>query len=618
MSNYKLPRPPGEYRIGKYDTGECLYLITDITYTTWYNRKVNVRHVCIKNNKGLPLVDYPLSGTAKYKAFHIADCPIEWRNQVRKEVPEIYNQLWPVVAVKSEPTPDAYYIVKNANKQYRAVLRDKWDNEQYVGKNQFIFWVDYQQGSTTAMYNRAEDQQYWPLNNKKFPQLSSDVKEELQKLNPIRYREWEQFYMKKYPNFKPLREEDALKPAIDPSTMYIIHYKCNPKTLYLADRDEYNTSVPIKAFVIDAGYSLSETLGKSGHINKEAETEGYSKSFTFAVLPDEFKRLFKRLRPEIYKQLEQYYTAQEQTKVVEKQTWYQSIKFNPRSWVFAFGLNAGAFGAKIYLINILNYNQADCHSSRCLSTSNGQEVFMEHNKAAHRRFLPFEKLDSGDRAQLIKQSGIEFVRYCDTFYDSIGSGLDIDEKAMKADYQDTLRKIDQERTKKSLGTVMVFGTGTGEDKSNEALKEMFYNPSSYAVGVDPYKPTGEAERAFGIYSKGRRVGQSWANKSAEQQLWYSEYFKQHPRVTSDLSTAMGWALTAQNQQNNTPLKQQNNETIIVCRKVKPVIRCQTIRGTAAQSDRIEPAIATGHFINKSPINFSQKGAGGRKICVSVK
>jgi hypothetical protein len=62
--------------------------------------------------------------------------------------------------------------------------------------------------------------------------LSSDEKAELQRLNPERYKAWEEFYMQKYPGFQPLntkqcgcnRCESCVKqrPVPDPADNYVI------------------------------------------------------------------------------------------------------------------------------------------------------------------------------------------------------------------------------------------------------------------------------------------------------------------------------------------------------------------------------------------------------------
>lgn len=632
MSNYKLPKPPGDYRIGKYTNGECLYLITTYAYDTWYKQRVSVKHLCIKNNDGLALVDYPLKGDAKYSAFRITDCPSDYKKQIAKEVPEIYNQLWPAteskVEFKSEPTPDEYYVGFRGETHTYYVLPRAFMNQENSDNN--IGWEANNRGSRQSpKYYRL------PLANykswyKKFPQLSSEVKAELQKQNPVRYREWEQFYMKKYPNFKPLREQDALKPelpGINPGNMYIVYYRCNSDVLYIVDRDEYNTSDSTKAIVISSTHSLQQALAKTGNISKKSEAANNSKCFNFSTLPDNLRELFKRLRPEIYKQFEQYYTTQKQTKVAEKQQpAIVPLTFNPDSLLF---ISTGADNQPIGWKNSINWAIIDKAYFNSLDL---EDMYISAMWAdplqltRPRRKKECASVHSFEKALILYPPIIKANQQLyDRVISSKGSDFDIDEKAMKADYQDTLNKIDLDRaaqkdwslwTEPKIGKVMVFGTGTGDSKNSEALKEMFYNPSSYSVGFDFYKPTGESERAFGIYSKGRRVGQSWANKAMKEfeQSWHQKIANLARQ--SDPPTAMGRALQA-NQQNNSNLKQQNNETIIVCRKVKPIIRCQTIRGTATQSNRIKSAITVGHSIDKSPIICGQKGTGKRKICVST-
>lgn len=587
MSNYKLPRPPGEYRIGRYDAGDCLYLITEEAYTNWYKQKVNVRHSCIKNNGGLALADYPLSGTASYKACTVEHCPPEWKIQIAKELPEIYAQLWPKAVAKSEPTPDEYYVgqgITTANFYY--IKRDARKAEL---SNTWVFG-----DIGTALGNLT--------NLKKFPQLGSEAKAKLQKLNPVRYREWEQFYMSKYPNFKPLREQDALKPTLtgntlNPGSLYILYYSINSGILYLVDKAEYDTGKNgIKEHIISPG---ENPLRKDSRLNRASLTGCYD----FPTAPPKIKEQLKKLNPEIHEQFEQYYAAQEQAKIAER---YNMAGKTPDMFYIC------SIGDGWNLVEIEDIDLRPAEVSASLLLINPKDFSIREvsylSIVAKYKFKDFEPKMRLEFQKLNGQLYGEWIHWERAQRLAKGSDFDIDKKAMKADYQDTLNKIDQERLQ---GLVKVYEYPITVD-AYQGLKQPYgvgYDPIDRTIsGLDYYNaimnnPNSPGQDRYGQIIPKRRVGQSWANKAM--------------REYRDLSTAMGWALQA-NQQNNSNLKQQNNETIIVCRKVKPVIRCKTIRGTATQSNRVEPAITTGHSINKSPIVFSSKGPGNRKICVSIK
>jgi len=115
---------------------------------------------------------------------------------LRKMNPELYKYFEDFyaksAAVKTESTPDQYYIAQGiCSEQYYFYLRS---NSYSTGDTKC--WVIDDMVGCSIRNTRL---------SKKFPQLSSEVKQELQKQNPERYKEWEDFYVRKYPNMQRLK-----------------------------------------------------------------------------------------------------------------------------------------------------------------------------------------------------------------------------------------------------------------------------------------------------------------------------------------------------------------------------------------------------------------------------
>lgn len=628
---FKPPRPITDYYIGRYATGECIYLITKEAYTNWKEHGANVRHTAYTKGGG---ADYPLRGGANYAAHKFENIDRDWYELIRETCPYIalaFEQMSILAKrAKSEPTPDAHYILyRGEDKTYYVMNRElpigkttnapRWDGKNAQQTHVMVFITGDQIDRTT-----------W---HKKFPQLSSDVKTELQKLNPTRYREWEQFYMKKYPNFQPLREQDAL-----PSCGCGKCKSCLKRIPLPSPKDDYiavsaNGTValvrravfkPGESVVYDAVHGWKISIVKD-YYDRQEDVLGLIKELRMC---DGIKA--------ITKEFEQYYTALEQVKVAERQPWFKGI--NPRNWIFAFGLNAGAFRDKIYLISALNFHMADCHSSDCLSVSNGQRTTMEHTKASHRRFLAFDKLDSGDRAQLIKQAGIELVKYFDfvynisgkTLHEALGlkgSDLDFYKKVMAADYQDTIDKINQEKRQQFIQPNKVRGKEASwiiHEEAGPFKDASDFVKAGYLAAYDPYKPTNN-ESVVSVWGKdlnGKLINRTSELKKKQDlfnafnhQITAAEYYKllMNDSVSGIVSikprrvgqTAFYkdvqeiakyyFRPTSNNQQFYTPnLKQQNNEAINLSGKTIIVIRGQSLSRNFIQSQRSQPTVAAGY------------------------
>lgn len=207
----KLPRPIGDYLIGN----GCCYLITREAYHSWFNHGATISHSCVNYNGGQDLVQYPLHHNAKYKAFEFNKIPIEWQPILSKGNADLAKQLCDYYSakppVKSKPAPDQYVIIQfgTSNNAAGFYICLRSDEQALNTKGHSV--------KTCPRWENGIKSSGWTIHGaatlvKKFPQLSSEIKAKLQKQNPERYREWEQFYMKTYPNMQPLRPQDALKP----------------------------------------------------------------------------------------------------------------------------------------------------------------------------------------------------------------------------------------------------------------------------------------------------------------------------------------------------------------------------------------------------------------------
>jgi hypothetical protein len=277
----QLPRPIEDYLVGKYDRGACVYLITKEAYKNWVNHRASVRHLCFNNNADQTLVDYALIPGSDYKAYFLDKIPAEWLATMKKDNLSLYIQLFPATisnarAKKSKPTPDDFYLVKYGMPTWYLAKRSEYDNPKKVcnvtnlSEVPAMFWTSKDGqwpacvGTNSAVGN--------PHKVYKFPQLSSEIKQELQKLNPERYKEWEDFYVAKYPNFKRLETstkwkdgrpqcgcgicKDCLsrRPLPDPKDDYVVVDHCGIGLMLRSDFEKQSYMSPNMVKVYDCNY----------------------------------------------------------------------------------------------------------------------------------------------------------------------------------------------------------------------------------------------------------------------------------------------------------------------------------------------------------------------------
>lgn len=290
---FKPPRPIEEYYIGKYDNGDCLYLITKEVYANWKGQNINVRHSCCLPEGPM---DYSLRADSSYSVREFNAMPADWKSIADRDC------TWLFGAFSKEPDPDQYYIATGERSgAYYFYLR-KYDERS---RNPAQHWVC--SDSTTEVWNI--------INPKKFPQLSSNVKRELERSNSKRYKQWEDFYVAKYPGFKRL--EDT---TISPSCGCGICTSClerlplpDPKDDYLfcgvggwvlirrANLNSPNSRTEIHGYCVNEGW---QTISKAKirHSNPWIEFHNLSKNSyrdwsAFSKIVDSFEQYYSTKIP---------------------------------------------------------------------------------------------------------------------------------------------------------------------------------------------------------------------------------------------------------------------------------------------------------------------------------
>jgi hypothetical protein len=208
MYTYKPKATLDNYLIGKYPGGVTLYLIGKEAHKNRVNQKIKVTITTVGGN------DYELGASTKFEAHEFDKVPNNWLELFKRDNPSLladFQAWYKQSAKKSEPTPDEYYLVKYNMPAWYIAKRSEYNNPtktDYVSGTfgaPAMFW-DSKDGKWLATVGTIS-QPGNPHKVYKFPQLSSETKQELQKLNPERYKEWEDFYVAKYPNFKRLNQE---------------------------------------------------------------------------------------------------------------------------------------------------------------------------------------------------------------------------------------------------------------------------------------------------------------------------------------------------------------------------------------------------------------------------
>jgi hypothetical protein len=271
----QLPRPIEDYLVGKYDRGACVYLITKEAYKNWVNHRASVRHLCFNNNADQTLVDYALTPGSDYKAYFLDKIPAEWLATMKKGNLSLYIQLFSATisnarAKKSKPTPDDFYLVKYGMPTWYLAKRSEYDNPKKVcnvtnlSEVPAMFWTSKDgQWPTCVGTNSAVGN---PHKVYKFPQLSSEIKQELQKLNPERYKEWEDFYVAKYPNLQRINVNPkqcgcgtckgclSRRPLPDPKDDYVVVDHCGIGLMLRSDFEKQSYMSPNMVKVYDCNY----------------------------------------------------------------------------------------------------------------------------------------------------------------------------------------------------------------------------------------------------------------------------------------------------------------------------------------------------------------------------
>jgi hypothetical protein len=283
MANfYNLSRPLDEYLIGKYTNGQYIYLIGKEAYNTWKGA-VSVKHLYIGKTE---TDTYPLSVGAKYSAYEFKNISAEWKQLMQDTCPNLLKELTEFYP-SAEPAPDQFYIAQGNNTLlYSLFYCNKGEYDVYSSER----WDGI--GTTKTCLNSCKQS---PLGYKKFSQLSSDEKAELQRLNPERYKAWEEFYMQKYPVFQPLNPQ-AYKPTElpDPADDYVV---VSEGGLTLCKRSEFEHGALRWNYSFNVGWRYSRvTTGDLG-----CPAWPFIKDW----------RGYKGIDP-IYDRFEQYYTQLEQ------------------------------------------------------------------------------------------------------------------------------------------------------------------------------------------------------------------------------------------------------------------------------------------------------------------
>lgn len=619
---YKPPNSLRDYFIGKYPGGITLYLISKEAWKNRIQQSIKISITTVTGNS------YPLTSLTAFNVAEFDKMPEDWdsifQQQNLKLRHDFVNEYFSKKsAVKSEPTPDDYYLVKHGpNNNWRAVLRKAWDKEHVI-RGEFFFWVSNQEPNTCGMHNEPRHKQYWIINNKKFPQLSSEVKAELQKLNPERYKEWEDFYIRKYPNMQPLKPiKESRFSFINPNSVYILDYGVG--TLYIADQDDYNNNPIGETY---SGYIVGDTI-KTRVANlsgKSEETKFKTVGYHFPSMTPAMHYNFKRVAPELYQHFEQYYSELEQKKELK----YQLNGKNPNDFYFytvgrgweairkeAIDRYSGNSQEKVLLISIRDGSTR--YVRRCdiqTPLSIWSQIVNDHPSG---KCLTFKQQNE----QL--------------FNEWKGSDLDIDEKAMEKNWLEIAAKLSDGP---KIGKMVCFGTGTDGDHSG--LMGMFKDPRSYnvlatpsgigktnwfTVGIDPYLADFETQGVITIWGKdstGEVINRLTQGLSKYDMAWFErqyhmtadQYYKmlqnqdvqgvvwlksrrvgqtQFYKDVEELAKYYGNKLGELPTFLTLNLKQQNDEIINVPRKVITITGGQEYSRSAVSSYRCAPAVTAEH------------------------
>lgn len=616
---FKFTRPPDEYVMIRYRNGEEInsfpthwYITTKEAYNTWYYHKTS-----IKINHWFTGRVYTLSSNADILMYKFGTSG-EWRSAVREHLKKMNPDAWAywcsekewqqeAPMVKSEPTPDHYYV------GYREILGPEYflvpRNFIKNGGSDYITTWKGDRTSKQAKYVYDYPEHWY----KKFPQLSSEVKAELQKQNPERYKEWEEFYMKKYPNMQSLSTKPDLP---NPADDYIV---IEANEFALVQRSKFIEGVV--QWVYRFNYGWVEAIAKKGNHGENV----------WPCIKDWNKC---RGISDILPQFEQYYSELEQKKELK----YQLNGRNPNDFYFytvgrgweairkeGIDRYSGNSKEKVLLISIRDGSTR--YVRRCdiqTPLSIWPQIANDH---------PFGK------CLTFKQQNEQL------FNEWKGSDLDIDEKTMEKNWLEIAAKLSDGP---KIGKVVCFGTETDGDHSG--LMEMFKDPRSYNVlstpgigktnwftaGIDPYQADYETNVSQSIWGRdlyGKLVNRltelkrdGWVKDSVDwfrnnratplefelEAMNHARYYgivNLKARRIGQTTADREWAKLEQtlnslpgfiqvNKQYSPNLKQQNDEIINVPRKIITVTCGQEYTGNSISSYRCPPTVAKEHTGNR--------------------
>lgn len=536
MSNYKLPRPPGDYLIGKYSNGECLYLITKEAYNSWMQGSI-VYHNVIKGTKGEnPLTQYSLAPKHSYKAWSLDSLPDPYKSQLKTEAPDIYNQLWPT---KSEPTPDEYFLLNYDNGYYYVAKRDIFDkgktsNDTIPGAIWGSGPLNWKCSVGTIAYKNHTV--------KKFPQLSSDEKRKLKELNPKRYKEWEDFYVQKYPNFKRLEEQTnptEFPKSLGDASVWRIYHQGRGYHPY------------IKVATAESGWCIGIRSRLVPYVKLFGMRENWKQ---WPQVEEHTKALIKLDNPWLYEQFEGWYNPQPQCSCGTCKDCLSRLPLPDPKDDYVFIGDRGW--------SLIQRSKLNQPNSIVFDTVHGWR--QAYGQPQH----PTEYKNMSRQAFASMSGSIcKWLKIADKF-----------EQYYKE--QETLKKQPE-----PIGKVKYY------DKPEEWSKAMGINPDNKLRG-------GRSDRLI----------MDEVSKEAYRSISPLDYYN----LCMNDPWSPGQDENGQiiNQPKYSPnLKQQNNEQAILCRKVKPIIGKQIIRGNPAQGNRSQLTSTARHPGYKPSVIYCKARTG---------
>lgn len=490
------------------------------------------------------------------------------------------------VAVKTEPTPDDYYVVCAVSpKEYYFCLRHNWAVPHISPKALMPEWK-----SGVAHTGNRSDVGTTAGTNKKFPQLSSEIKQELQKQNPERYKEWEDFYCKKYPNMQ------RLKPIFDLGTdlsQWLV--QCNGKNHYvfLKHKTKYG--------IWKSNRNNMELFSSSDHHHLKADFIAYDQSDSYT------KESLKDYNPSIYDKFEQYYSELEQKKVAERQgqTMHQLLDLKPQV-SSDFDIDEKAMAAD----------------------------WLDNLKAAEKDWSLYKSPKTGwfegAQSQALKNWHETSAKLCTAMQDSIGIPKERDvargKEAKITMFEEAgpfPKKLIQARIDELQSIKSVWGKDL-HGKLVNRLTELTPGLSRYdrawferQYGLTPehyYQMANDPSIQGLLWTKPRRVGMTHWQETYENYLKMQRPIPQSEGIMTQIDrlSLQDWAnLRKQFISPNT--KTNNHEIINVSRKTITITSGQKCTGNSVSSFRCPPTVTEKYTGNRSQPIRGKESSRGCKI-----